>query len=129
MEQPVCKDEEKEQEARDYLSSLLNKSLRITSTDGRVFWGQFKCIDPDRNIVLAQTYEYRHPSPQKRLEAAQKAGAGADKVSMGMTSRFLGLVVVPGEHIVKIEVEEFASQMRKAPAAPGGSGVSAPTHG
>jgi hypothetical protein len=29
-----------------------------------------------------------------------------------MTSRYLGLVVVPGEYIVKIEVEEFASQMR-----------------
>jgi hypothetical protein len=29
-----------------------------------------------------------------------------------MASRYLGLVVVPGEHITKIEVEEFASQMR-----------------
>lgn len=28
------------------------------------------------------------------------------------TSRYLGLVVVPGEYIVKIEVEEFASQMK-----------------
>lgn len=31
-----------------------------------------------------------------------------------MTSRYLGLVVVPGKHIVKIEVEEFASQLRSA---------------
>jgi hypothetical protein len=30
-----------------------------------------------------------------------------------MTSRYLGLVVIPGEHIVKIEVEEFASQIGK----------------
>lgn len=30
-----------------------------------------------------------------------------------MTSRYLGLVVVPGQHIVKIEVEEFASQVKK----------------
>lgn len=29
-----------------------------------------------------------------------------------MTSRYLGLVVVPGEYVVKIEVEEFASQMK-----------------
>jgi N-alpha-acetyltransferase 38, NatC auxiliary subunit len=29
-----------------------------------------------------------------------------------MTSRYLGLVVVPGEYIAKIEVEEFASQMK-----------------
>ena len=32
---------------------------------------------------------------------------------MDMTSRYLGLVVVPGQHIVRIEVEEFASQMGK----------------
>jgi len=29
-----------------------------------------------------------------------------------MTSRYLGLVVVPGEFITKIEVEEFASQVK-----------------
>ena len=38
--------DEAEQEARDYLSSLLNKYLRVTATDGRLFWGLFKCIDP-----------------------------------------------------------------------------------
>ncbi|KAL2107172.1 hypothetical protein VUR80DRAFT_5588 [Thermomyces stellatus] len=100
-----------EQAARDYLTSLLNKYLRVTVTDGRLFWGLFKCIDPDRNIVLAQTYEYRHPSPRKRLEAAQKVG-DASEVTMSMTSRYLGLVVVPGAHVIKVEVEEFASQVR-----------------
>ena len=29
------------------------------------------------------------------------------------TSRYLGQVVVPGAHISKIELEEFASQMKK----------------
>jgi hypothetical protein len=29
-----------------------------------------------------------------------------------MTSRYLGLVVIPGHHIVKMEVEQFASQVR-----------------
>lgn len=31
------------------------------------------------------------------------------------TSRYLGLVVLPGEHIVRIEVEEFASQVKTRP--------------
>jgi hypothetical protein len=31
---------------------------------------------------------------------------------LDLTSRYLGLVVVPGEHITKIEVEEFASQVK-----------------
>lgn len=145
------------QEARDYLSSLINKYLRVTSKDGRIFWGQFKCIDPvrlthnpdhfisfylllffyplfllatslprcamratnsssqDRNIILSQTFEYRQPSAKKRLEAAQNAG-DAEKVTLQMSSRFLGLVVVPGMHIAKIELEEFASQLKKPSA-------------
>ena len=33
-------------EASNFLTSLLNKNLRITTTDGRLFLGQFKCTDP-----------------------------------------------------------------------------------
>lgn len=66
----------------------------------------------DSNVVLSHTYEYRQPSVQKVTAAApQTAEAGTVKVDM--TSRYLGLVVVPGKYIVKMEVEEFASQMRK----------------
>lgn len=39
-----------------------------------------------------------------------KATANAP-VTLDMTSRYLGLVVVPGKHIVKIEVEKFSSQL------------------
>lgn len=34
------------QEGRDFLTSLLNKNLRVLATDGRMFLGQFKCTDP-----------------------------------------------------------------------------------
>lgn len=33
-------------EAREYLASILNKNLRVLTTDGRLFWGTFKCTDP-----------------------------------------------------------------------------------
>lgn len=33
-------------EARDFLESLLNKKMRIHTTDERMFWGEFKCTDP-----------------------------------------------------------------------------------
>lgn len=32
---------------------------------------------------------------------------------MELTHRYLGLVVVPGEHIARIEKEDFASQVKK----------------
>jgi hypothetical protein len=120
------------EQAADFLRSLVNKNLRVTTTDSRMFWGQFKCTDPvrdfiselstdlfadgspqDSNVVLAHTYEYRQPSVQKRVEAAAQT-ADAGTVRMDMTSRYLGLVVVPGKYIVKMEVEEFASQMRQS---------------
>jgi N-alpha-acetyltransferase 38, NatC auxiliary subunit len=122
-------------EAREYLAGLLNKNLRVHTTDGRMFRGAFKCTDAvihspsplqlpaswqglliltrqdqEQNIVLAQTYEYREPSMKQRAEAAEKASGGT--VTLDMTSRYLGLVVVPGHHIVKMVVEQFASQMK-----------------
>ncbi|OAQ76116.1 LSM domain-containing protein [Purpureocillium lilacinum] len=98
-------------EAQTYLQSLLNKNLRITTTDGRLFWGSFKCTDPDSNVVLAHTYEYRQPSDERvRRHLAEEAAEGTT-VALDMTSRYLGLIVVPGHHIVKMELEQFASQL------------------
>ncbi|KAM3544790.1 N-alpha-acetyltransferase 38-B, NatC auxiliary subunit [Beauveria bassiana] len=97
--------------AREYLSSLLNQNLRVVTTDGRLFWGQFKCTDAESNIVLAHTYEYRPPSEELRTRAMTQAAGG--NVTLDMTSRYLGLVVVPGHRITKMEVERFASQMEQ----------------
>jgi small nuclear ribonucleoprotein (snRNP)-like protein len=96
--------------AREYLATILNKNLRVYTSDGRLFWGTLKCTDPDRNIVLAHTYEYRQPSAREREKAAEEAEG--QSVKLDMTSRYLGLVVIPGHHIVKMEVEQFASQIR-----------------
>ena len=60
--------------------------------------------------MLANTYEYRQPSTASAEEAL--AGSSEGSVTVNMTSRFMGLVVVPGHHIVKMQVEEFASQLR-----------------
>jgi hypothetical protein len=60
--------------------------------------------------VLAYSYEYRQPSSKERAQAAE--GAHGDTVKVDMSSRYLGLIVIPGHRITKIEVEEFASQTR-----------------
>ncbi|RDA89153.1 hypothetical protein CP532_2270 [Ophiocordyceps camponoti-leonardi (nom. inval.)] len=96
-------------DARVYLQSLLNKNLRITTTDGRLFWGAFKCTDANQNIVLSHTYEYRKASSAHHTSLDQS-------VRMDVAAaRYLGLVVVPGEHIVRMELEQFVSQMRQMP--------------
>ncbi|KAK3949545.1 hypothetical protein QBC32DRAFT_35106 [Pseudoneurospora amorphoporcata] len=134
------------EEATEWLNSLLNKNLRVSVTDGRMFWGQFKCVDAESNIILHSTYEYRFPTSDQlaaaaaavtaslapssstitsssalsdpsalsstSLEEAYDKAAAAGKVKVDLSSRYLGLVVIPGEHITKIELEEFASQVR-----------------
>lgn len=103
-------------QAEDYLSSLLNKTLRITTTDTRMFLGMFKCTDSDLNIILSQAFEYRLPAlPKPTLTSKSTPStltSPSAPVTLDLTSRYLGLVVVPGEYITKIEVEEFTSQMR-----------------
>ncbi|KAM7206623.1 hypothetical protein V8F33_000266 [Rhypophila sp. PSN 637] len=117
------------EEAKSYLQSLLCKNLRVTTTDSRMFWGQFKCTDPESNIILQYTYEYRYPS-QSTIAAAAAASSSStpststaklpetgNTVRVDMNSRYLGLVSVPGKYITKIEVEEFASQVRNHQAS------------
>lgn len=62
------------------------------------------------NVILANAYEYRQRDSGRQAKSMANATSGT--VAVDMTSRFLGMVVVPGKHISKLEVEEFASQMR-----------------
>lgn len=58
----------------------------------------------DRNIILALTYEYRAPPPETIKKAVEESGNPSTPVSWN--SRYVGLVVVPGAHVKKIEFEE-----------------------
>ncbi|KAL2057105.1 hypothetical protein ABVK25_002844 [Lepraria finkii] len=92
--------------ATEYLKALLNKKLRVYINDARMFLGDFKCTDNECNIILSQSYEYRPPTPSALQTAAQANTSSIASVKVDMTSRFLGLIVVPGHHITKIEVED-----------------------
>lgn len=66
----------------------------------------------ERNIILANSLEYRYPSPAAVQAAAAKETESWDKtepqsatVKVNMTSRLIGLIVIPGRHITKIELE------------------------
>ncbi|KAF2689010.1 hypothetical protein K458DRAFT_413338 [Lentithecium fluviatile CBS 122367] len=95
-----------------YLSQFIGKPLRIHTSDGRVFGGQMKCTDKDRNIILALTYEYRSPSAEVIRKAIEASGNPSAPVNWN--SRYVGLVVIPGEHVRKIEFEESAYSGHKS---------------
>uniref|UniRef100_A0A8C5V7H9 N-alpha-acetyltransferase 38, NatC auxiliary subunit n=1 Tax=Microcebus murinus TaxID=30608 RepID=A0A8C5V7H9_MICMU len=75
--------------ARQQLEALLNKTMRIRMTDGRTLVGCFLCTDRDCNVILGSAQEFLKPS---------------DSFSAG-EPRVLGLAMVPGHHIVSIEVQ------------------------
>ncbi|KAF8428201.1 hypothetical protein EV426DRAFT_332360 [Tirmania nivea] len=132
-----------------FLNSLILRTLRITATDGRWFVGVLKCTDKDRNLILDRTHEYRSgevggepasafsttttttttttgegvlmEGPEGSVEISAGEGVGERSVR-GVTSRYLGLVVVPGEVIVKVEVEERKGGPRGGNDLGGGAG-------
>lgn len=59
------------------------------------------------NIILSQSYEYREPTRNAVEDAAGSSSETSSTATLkvDMTSRFLGLIVVPGQYITKIEVD------------------------
>ncbi|KAF2629249.1 hypothetical protein BU25DRAFT_337195 [Macroventuria anomochaeta] len=92
------------EQATFWLSQFIGKNLRIHASDGRVFGGQMKCTDKDCNIILSLAYEYRAPSLEAIRKPIEESGNSSAKVTWN--SRYVGLVVVPGKHVKKIEFEE-----------------------
>jgi small nuclear ribonucleoprotein (snRNP)-like protein len=93
------------EQASSLLSQYLGRTLRVHTDDKRVFVGQMKCTDRECNIVLGLTQEYRQP-PDSALKATVEK-TGDAKINIPFTSRYVGLVVVPGKYITKIEQEEY----------------------
>jgi hypothetical protein len=60
----------------------------------------------DSNIILSNTFEYRMPSGASERVAIDNLKISGQTSRADMTSRFVGLIVVPGKQIAKLEVED-----------------------
>jgi hypothetical protein len=87
--------------------------------------GSFRCTDrvsrtsesrpwvdtlQDSNVILSNAFEYRAPSRKAEAAAIEQARTTGESSKADMTSRFMGLIVIPKHHIVKIELEERRSE-------------------
>ncbi|KAG8903335.1 hypothetical protein FRC00_000145, partial [Tulasnella sp. 408] len=72
------------EQAYEFLESTLRLTYRITIQDGRIFIGNFACIDKQKNMILSNTEEYRANEPK---------------------GRYVGLIMIPWRWVVKAEVE------------------------
>ena len=95
-----------EAEATLFLESLIGKTLQVAIPDGRIFSGSFRCTDNESNVILSNAFEYRMPTQTAEKAAVEKMKATGQASKADMTSRFVGLIVIPGKQIAKMEVEE-----------------------
>ncbi len=72
------------------LESWLNKNMRVRMTDGRTLTGVFLCTDKNSNVILGSCQEY--------LKLPEENDIAEEP-------RMLGLAMIPGHHIVKIEID------------------------
>jgi len=87
-------------ESRHKLEQWLNKSMRIKMTDGRTLIGIFLCTDRDCNIIMGSCEEYLKPTDTLPKEEP----------------RILGLAMIPGKHVLSIEIDEIShSEESKSP--------------
>lgn len=74
-------------------------------SDGRILIGIFLCTDRDRNIILGSCAEYLPPKNPGETEPPEQP-------------RALGLVMVPGKHIVSIHLDDISANEFKQPVSP-----------
>lgn len=109
-------------EATREVMALLGALVRVKISDGRVVVGHFHCFDKHQNVIVKDAREYpplrARPPPAKGKDKAEKtraeaeeevadedahfAGIAATKRAIG--GRALGMVLVPGKHIVYMKV-------------------------
>ena len=93
-------------QGRRLLRSFLNKNMKIKLTDGRVLIGIFLCTDKDANVILGTCDEYLN---EECLINSKQLDEGP---------RMLGLAMVPGRHIVSIDVDDSGSNTSALSTSP-----------
>jgi small nuclear ribonucleoprotein (snRNP)-like protein len=95
----------------EQVSLLLGRTLLCTLDDGRTVQGQLECLDRLSNIILRDALEKRvveDPSIygiEKGYEKEGKENHGKNQEDPPLIlERWLSQVLVPGKHLVKVEL-------------------------
>jgi small nuclear ribonucleoprotein (snRNP)-like protein len=86
-----------ESEGQRWLEQLLSQTVRVEISDGRVIYGRLMCTDRDLNLVLGHAEEHG-PAP----------GIAGEVSPTLVCRRQIGVVMIPGKHIVSCAVDATA---------------------
>ncbi|KAN0060824.1 hypothetical protein ACQY0O_007483 [Thecaphora frezii] len=108
--------------ARLITDRFINQTVVVHIPDGRAFRGTLLCIDNSVNIILANTFELRSTAASDGAHVHEPSQATDWDTTFhssprsGVTERNVGMIMVPGNHVVRFEVEQFpGSGIRDAP--------------
>ncbi|KAJ3071577.1 hypothetical protein HDU98_005116 [Podochytrium sp. JEL0797] len=77
------------------LSTMLGIKAQCTASDGRRFCGVFLCVDKYKNVILSGAEEFNRGVDETTGEPREER-------------RYVGMVMIPGKHLVRMQVESFA---------------------
>ena len=96
----------------DIRTALLGKTCLVHITDGRAYRGTFACVDSGRNLLLNNATEYRAATATSSDDSAS-----LERAIQAHHRRFVGLVMIPGGHITKLEVQTRQNGFPRDPSA------------
>eukprot|EP00591_Stephanopyxis_turris_P005856 CAMPEP_0195515702 /NCGR_PEP_ID=MMETSP0794_2-20130614/6677_1 /TAXON_ID=515487 /ORGANISM="Stephanopyxis turris, Strain CCMP 815" /LENGTH=105 /DNA_ID=CAMNT_0040644165 /DNA_START=47 /DNA_END=361 /DNA_ORIENTATION=- len=88
--------------AGDVMTKLIGSRVRCILDDGRVATGTFLCLDRLKNLLLCDVVEVRKVSSFQGKNEASDGAVYEDEYA----ERRLSQAMVPGKHLVKVEVEK-----------------------
>lgn len=88
---------------------FINRTLLVHTTDGRAFEGTLICTDDTCNVILGSADELRPSSP-----SPSSVGGEASTPAR----RWVGMVMLPGKHIMRIEMTQRDIEAGQKPAVP-----------
>lgn len=110
VDEPMNKKKNIPGPATRQVMQLLGATLRIKIRDGRIIIGHFHCFDKNQNVILTDSREYISSTapPKKNTKKGKKQEIPIDDLApLNGTSRSLGMILVPGKHIISIHTEKI----------------------
>mmetsp|Transcript_12535 Transcript_12535/g.15750 ORF Transcript_12535/g.15750 Transcript_12535/m.15750 type:complete len:136 (+) Transcript_12535:133-540(+) len=102
---------------KEIMEKILGCDIKCTLDDGRTATGKFLCIDRLKNLVLSDVIEVRKIPRLRRdcrdLAKVANNGAASNHSNVDASSddkhtmyeRHLSQAMIPGKHLVKVEVD------------------------
>eukprot|EP00548_Thalassiothrix_antarctica_P008361 CAMPEP_0194133970 /NCGR_PEP_ID=MMETSP0152-20130528/4018_1 /TAXON_ID=1049557 /ORGANISM="Thalassiothrix antarctica, Strain L6-D1" /LENGTH=101 /DNA_ID=CAMNT_0038829435 /DNA_START=104 /DNA_END=409 /DNA_ORIENTATION=+ len=97
------------------MRGLLGYPLKCTLDDGRIAIGKLICVDRLKNLILSNVIEERTTNSLFYRSSDDSAHTSKDSTKMIVAKRQLAQAMIPGIHLLKVEIAESIYQKEVSP--------------